>query len=137
MKIFFAGSIRAGRADQELYLSVIKELQKYGTVLTEHIGDKKLTAMGEDNISTSDIYNREMDRLKGADMLIAEITTPSLGVGLEIGQAQAMGKRIVCLYRETPDKSLSAMISGNPNIEVFKYAQMADLVELFKKIFLN
>lgn len=39
-KIYFAGSIRAGRDDADLYLRLIKELQQYGTVLTEHVGCK-------------------------------------------------------------------------------------------------
>ena len=46
MKIYFAGSIRGGRDDKELYLEIINLLGKYGKVLTEHIGDKTLSAMG-------------------------------------------------------------------------------------------
>ena len=39
MKIYFAGSIRAGRSDQELYQKLIRGLKHYGRVLTEHVGD--------------------------------------------------------------------------------------------------
>jgi len=35
MKIYFAGSIRGGRDDKELYLQLIKHLAKHGQVLTE------------------------------------------------------------------------------------------------------
>lgn len=45
-KIYFAGSIRAGRDDADLYAKLIKLLQKYGTVLTEHVGDPNLEACG-------------------------------------------------------------------------------------------
>jgi hypothetical protein len=41
MKIYFAGSIRGGSADQEIYSFIINELSKYGSVLTEYIGKKK------------------------------------------------------------------------------------------------
>ena len=37
--------------------------------------------------------------------IVPEVTQPSLGVGYEIGRAVAMGKKILCLYRQQPDKS--------------------------------
>ena len=47
-KIYFAGSIRGGRNDADLYAKLIKLLQKYGTVLTEHVGDPNLEAFGSE-----------------------------------------------------------------------------------------
>jgi hypothetical protein len=40
-----------------------------------------------------------MSWLKEADVIVAEVSTPSLGVGYEIGKAEDMGKRILCLYK--------------------------------------
>lgn len=60
MKIYFAGSIRGGRDDKELYLEIINLLGKYGKVLTEHIGDKTLSALGEDGPTDKYIYDRDM-----------------------------------------------------------------------------
>lgn len=45
-RIYFAGSIRGGRDDVQLYVKIIKFLQAYGTVLTEHVADPKLEAFG-------------------------------------------------------------------------------------------
>ena len=36
-KIYFAGSIRGGRQDADLYLRIVEQLKAYGTVLTEHV----------------------------------------------------------------------------------------------------
>ena len=47
LKIYFCGSIRAGRVDAHLYARLIEELKKYGTVLTEHVGDLNLLEKGE------------------------------------------------------------------------------------------
>ena len=47
MKIYFAGSIRGGRNDKEIYLKLIQHLSNYGEVLTEHVGDQKLPETGE------------------------------------------------------------------------------------------
>ena len=44
--IYFAGSIRAGRTDAVLYSSIVQKLKKYGTVLTEHVGDPNITEAG-------------------------------------------------------------------------------------------
>ena len=43
-KIYFAGSIRGGRDDKEIYAQMIAYLNKYGTILTEHVADQKLTS---------------------------------------------------------------------------------------------
>lgn len=127
MKIYFAGSIRGGRSDQEVYLSIIKELEKYGTVLNEHIGARLLTDQGEINITDKEIFERDLNWIKESDLVVAEVTVPSLGVGYEIGQAQSIGKKIVCLYRTEEGKKLSGMISGNSYLNIYKYKTFEDL----------
>ncbi|MEX1014904.1 MAG: nucleoside 2-deoxyribosyltransferase, partial [Candidatus Paceibacterota bacterium] len=81
MKIYFAGSIRGGRDDKDLYFEIIKLLGNYGEVLTEHIGDSNLSVSKEGDSGDRYIYNRDMIWLNEADIVIAEVTTPSLGVG--------------------------------------------------------
>lgn len=46
LRIYFAGSIRGGREDAQLYHRIIGLLQRYGTVLTEHVGDPSLVESG-------------------------------------------------------------------------------------------
>ena len=96
--IYFAGSIRGGHGDQVVYEEIIDRLRRYGTVLTEHVGDVNLSLGGE-NAADGDIHDRDLDWLRSADVLVAEVTTPSLGVGYEIGRAVEWGKRVICLYR--------------------------------------
>ena len=121
MKIYFAGSIRGGRNDRALYLDIIRFLQQFGEVLTEHVGDQHLEAFGEDKLSDEAIYQRDMDWMASSDVIVAEVTTPSLGVGYEIGKAEDLGKKILCLYRSQPGKRLSAMISGSPHVHNIYY----------------
>ena len=130
MKIYFAGSIRGGRDDQALYLSIISLLQTYGEVLTEHIGDAKISSMGETS-TTEFIFNRDVGWLKEADFLVAEVTMPSLGVGYELGIAEMLGKKVLCLYRQMPEKSLSAMVRGNKAFRVEDYSTIEDLKKIF------
>lgn len=133
MKIYFAGSIRGGRDDQELYFSIINELGNFGTVLTEHIGNKDLSDRGEAALTDKEIFDRDMGWIKDSDVVVAEVTTPSLGVGYELGQAESMGKEIICLYREVDNKRLSAMVSGNPYMKIFKYSTLEDVKSILSK----
>jgi len=132
MKIYFAGSIRGGREDRDIYFFAIQELQKFGTVLTEHIGGKDLKEEGEHGITDREIFERDIFWIREADIVVAEVTTPSLGVGYEIGQAEGMNKPVICLYRKMGGKRLSAMISGNSNVRIFEYSSLEDLVNIFK-----
>lgn len=47
MKIYFCGSIRGGRDDVEIYRKLVTTLQKYGTVLTEHVSSRELSSKGQ------------------------------------------------------------------------------------------
>lgn len=136
MKIYFAGSIRGGRADKEFYLRLILHLQQHGDVLTEHVGNQSLTFKGEDGPTDEWIYNRDMAWLQTADIVIAEVSTPSLGVGYEIAMAESLGKPILCLWRNQPGKILSAMIGGSrkiKNMPYNTYGEAAGAIDQFFK----
>ncbi len=132
MKIFFAGSIRGGREDMALYAEIITLLSKYGKVLTEHIGDQKLTIMGEAGLTRA-IRERDIKWLNESDVVVAEVTSPSLGVGYEIAKAEEMGKMILCLYRPIEGKSISAMISGSDKLALKKYKTINDIKNIFEE----
>ena len=136
ISIYFAGSIAGGRDNVELYGQIIEHLENYGEVLTKYIGDKKLSSLGE-NLSDSEIYERDADLLNMANVVVAEVTTPSLGVGFEIGKTLernewlaknfgAYGKRILCLHRPSDGKRLSAMIAGCKGLTLREYANMKE-----------
>lgn len=132
MTIYFAGSIRGGRGDQAIYEEIIDRLRRYGTVLTEHVGDVNLSLGGE-NAADCDIHDRDLDWLRSADVLVAEVTTPSLGVGYEIGRAVEWGKRVICLYRPADGKRLSGMIAGCNGVTVHEYALVDDVDRILRK----
>ncbi len=127
--IYFAGAIRGGRADADLYRQLVTFLSGFGLVLTEHVGDEVLLSE-EQGLSEAEIFARDMGWLKEADVVIAEVTTPSLGVGYELGIAQHLGKRILCLFRSGECRSLSAMVAGNPCFEVAEYQDFSEACDL-------
>jgi len=137
-KIYFAGSIRGGRADAELYGQIIEYLKTYGEVLTEHIGDKNLFANGEVALDDPAIHNRDMRWLTDARVVVAEVTNASLGVGYELGRSIERNlwapsfkqKEILCLHRPQVDTRLSAMINGCKGLEngVYRDLEQAQVV---------
>jgi nucleoside 2-deoxyribosyltransferase len=136
MKIYFAGSIRGGRDNKENYLKIINCLKNYGEVLTEHIGNQALDHLGERNISEGEIYKRDLKWLKEADVVIADVSTPSLGVGYEIAKAEEMGKNILCVCKKFEEgKKLSGMIVGNKNIDLEYYETISDIEHILVKFF--
>ena len=121
MKIYFAGAIRGGREDAEFYFNIIHYLEKFGVVLTEHVGSTELTEKGEIYRTDNDIFQRDLSWLQTADMVVAEVSTPSLGVGYELGIAEKLKIPVLCLYRLIKGKRLSAMINGNEKFQCRVY----------------
>jgi 2'-deoxynucleoside 5'-phosphate N-hydrolase len=124
MKIYFAGSIRGGRIDAPLYQSMIEYISSFGEVLTEHVGDTFLSEKGDDGPDDRCIHDRDMAWLSGCDLVVAEVSVPSLGVGYELAHAVALKKPVLCLYRSESGRTLSAMIAGSPGIQTALYSSI-------------
>ena len=127
MNIYFACSITGGRRDESIYQSITSYLLKAGYVVpTAHLAQSGVVDL-EKIVDAAEIYKRDVNWIADCDALIAEISTPSHGVGYEIGFALNLGKPVLCLYQE--GKIISKMISGNPHqklsIESYRNAEQA------------
>ena len=129
-KIYFAGSIRGGREDSGLYAKIISHLQQFGTVLTEHVGGSATESGMDEQLTDQEIYQRDMEWLLSCDAVVAEVTTVSMGVGFELGQAVASGKKVLCLFRPQPGKNLSAMVAGCPGIRLVHYSDPDEAISV-------
>lgn len=118
-KIYFAGSIRGGRIDAKLYSRVIEYIQKTDIVLTEHIGRPDLNLM-EQGKRDVEIYDQDTAWLRESDLVIAECSCPSLGVGYELAYAEKIGKPCHIFYDRSKTQ-LSAMLTGNPYFQIHPY----------------
>ena len=135
-KVYFAGSIRGGRDDAQYYKDLISYIKsKNVIVLTEHIGDNNLLK-NEKNLTDKEIYLRDINWMKEADLLIAECTRPSLGVGYELAFAEKLEKPVNVLYRKK-ECHLSAMISGNEYFKVFSYETIEDAFKIIDQILVS
>lgn len=101
--------MRGGRDKKQLCLEILKLLEKNGKALTEHVGEHPLSAQGKDWQSDDFTYTRDKGLLNESDVVIAEVSTPSLGVGYEIGKAE-MKRPVLCLFREQDERNLLGML---------------------------
>ncbi len=122
-KVYFACSIRGGRSDAALYAEIVNYLKTRCELLTEIFADQKLTEQGM-NKPSHEIWKIDTDWVREADVMIAEVSNPSLGVGYEIAKAEEWGKPVLCLYRPQIGKKLSAMIEGSPHLKLVEYAHI-------------
>ena len=135
MNIFFTGSIRGGRENQPKYAHIVKLLEQYGTVFSKHVADEKLSEYGETNITNTEILERELRALANANVIVADVTTPSHGVGYMISRASALGKRVIALHNGAHELKLSGIIQGDPQVEVHEYKSDSDVETILEQIF--
>ena len=121
LSIYFAASIRGGRQEIDSYKKLIKHLSKHGSVLTEHIAFPSTSEEGQSDIF---IHDRDVTWLKSSDIVIADVTVPSLGVGYEIALAVQLQKPVLCLNNIEKNPNLSAMISGCQKIVIDNYSSI-------------
>lgn len=133
LKVYFAASISGGRSQADMYLPIVTELKKHALVLTEHFADKKITASEGTHSNDEHIYNLDMDWLRSCDIVVAEVTTPSLGVGYELRYAQERNIPVLCLFQSNQGKRLSAMIKGAQYFTVKEYETIEEAIEQVKE----
>ena len=133
MKIFYTATILGGREMQPLYKKTVELLGKYGTVMPNHVADPDISKFGETNLTKKEIHDREVDYLQQSDVVVADISLPSLGVGYLVARAVEAGKSVLGLYHGENTYALSAMIQGDTKIEVALYNNAEDLETVLEK----
>ena len=120
--IYFSGSITGGREDVAVYRRMIDALEAdghrvlAGAVAAEHIGD------GGEPLAVAEIFARDLRWIDECDLVVAEVSTPSHGVGYEIAYARwARRIPVIALYRRGRTKRCSAMIAGDSAIRFLEY----------------
>jgi nucleoside 2-deoxyribosyltransferase len=127
MKLYFSGSISGGREHEVIYQHLVTRLQAQGhNVLSAHVADP-LALEREKDLAPRKVFQRDVSWVEECEAMVAEVSTPSLGVGYEYGLAVQRGKPVLCVYRA--GLRMSKMITGNPapNLTVATYSSEAEL----------
>ena len=121
MNIYFACSITGGRNFESIYRAITSALLADGhEVPTAHLADSSVTIL-EGQVSPVDVYERDTGWIRTCQALVAEVSTPSHGVGYEVAYALSLGKPVLCLHQRR--QPVSKMLTGNTheNISVRSY----------------
>ncbi|MFH0970438.1 MAG: hypothetical protein V1776_03180 [Candidatus Diapherotrites archaeon] len=77
-------------------------------------------------------YTRTIDTITKCDLFIAEVSSPSHGVGMELQMGYENDIPLILIAKDTVDLSKSTMVLGIPNLH--KIIQYTDLNDLVKKL---
>jgi nucleoside 2-deoxyribosyltransferase len=116
MNIYFACSITGGREFEQIYQAIVAALEAEGHVIpTSHLASSEVVGL-EKIVTPQDVYLRDIQWINQADLIIAEVSTPSHGVGYEVAYALSIGKPVLCCYQQ--GQAVSKMITGNTNANI-------------------
>ena len=135
MRIYLACTVRGDRGAVAALRELVHDLETGGhTVLTRHLL--------EDNVETSEsalterqVFDRDIAWLDACDLLIADASGSSFGVGFEVGyvlgRSERTQQRVLVLYRADCRDVISRLIVGltHPRCHLIAYADAASLVE--------
>lgn len=136
MNIYLACTVRGDRSAIGVVRALADSLEAMGhAVLTRHLlADDVDTA--ESALAERDVFARDMEWLTAADLLIAEASGSSYGVGFEVGyvlgRSEATGQRVLLLFDEARRPLVSRLVSGNdhPNCTTRSYSAAEDLLHV-------
>jgi nucleoside 2-deoxyribosyltransferase len=117
MKVYLACTIRGDRTGALAARAIAGRLQRHGhDVLTTHLLADDVEA-SESQLTEEEVYRRDIERLSTCDVLVAEASGSSYGVGFEVGyvlgRARHTGQQIVILFDAERRNMISRMITGN------------------------
>lgn len=120
MKVYFACSVRGG-GDTSNYIAILDAIKATGSEVLSEIFVHDAINFSGSPLPADEIYVRDIGMIKDADVVIAEVSNPSLGVGYELAYAEKLGRPILCLFNKGSGGNLSAMVSGNSYNTIVHY----------------
>ena len=111
-------------------------------------GHEGLTTTSSDNANDAEaalteeqVYRRDLEWLTQCEVLVAEASGSTYGVGFEVGyvlgQANRTGQRVLLLYDRNRRHAISRLITGNcdDNCTTFGYASLEELLAMVEQRF--
>ncbi len=129
MNVYFSCSITGGRNEEKVYQAMVAAMLTAGhEVPTAHLSTPEVTEL-EKVAEPVEIFTRDMRWLQECDVVVAEVSTPSHGVGYEVALGLTMQKPVLCCYQR--GKRVSKIITGNtnPTLRVVEYGSEDEAVQ--------
>lgn len=129
MKVYFSCSITGGRSEEKVYQAMVAAMLAAGyEVPTAHLSAAEVIEV-EKIAEPVEIFIRDMRWLEECDVVVAEVSTPSHGVGYEVAVGLTLQKPVLCCYQR--GKRISKIITGNtnPTLKVVEYNDQEEAVQ--------
>ena len=140
MRIYLACTVRGDRSGVPAGRAICERLRQNGhEVLTSHLLADDVDE-AESRLTEEHIYRRDLDWLSHCEMLVAEASGSSYGVGFEVGyvlgRARETGQRVVLLYEAGRRDAISRLVTGNcdPACTTVAYRSIEDLTEAIDRL---
>jgi hypothetical protein len=134
VNIYLACTVRGDRGAVAGLRALVSALDAAGhIVVTAHLLDDNVDHE-ESSLTEAQVYERDIAWLDACDVLIADASGSSFGVGFEVGyvlgRAGGTTQRVLLLYAAARRGVISRLIVGNshPRCEVVPYSSDTDLV---------
>jgi len=134
MKAYFSASVHGRSVCGEMYEKIVETLKKLDfEVYSDHV--MKTDAEGIDKQSAQevrDVYQALINKIKKSDLMVAEVSTPSVSVGHEITEAITLNKPVILLRLEGGNRAM--LLEGMSDAKVQNISYNKDnLVTLLGK----
>lgn len=117
VRIYLACTVRGDRTGVHAGRAICERLRQNGhEILTSHLLDDDVDD-AESRLTEEQVYRRDLDWLSRCDVLVAEASGSSYGVGFEVGyvlgRAHETGQRVILLYHAARRQAISRLVIGN------------------------
>jgi len=128
MKIFFTASLSGKEKYLDNYKKIVETLEKEGSeVIASHVLEKNRQEVEKESLSERQDYQKQFHKwINRADLVVAEISYPSTGVGYQLTHALEKGKPVLSLHVE--EKTPVAFI-GRPSEKLILASYSLDRLE--------
>jgi nucleoside 2-deoxyribosyltransferase len=134
VNIYLACTVRGDRGAVAGLRAVADALEADGhSILTKHLLDDNVEG-AESALTERAVYERDLAWLESCDVLIADASGSSFGVGFEVGyvlgRSDRTSQRVVMIYRADRRESISRLIVGNahPRCVTLTYENPDELI---------
>ncbi len=133
--VYIAGSLlHIDKSSWKIYESIGTVVRSFGlNAWIPHIDTANGLDIHGDDLDPIYVFNKNMEIIKNSKLVVAEVTNPSTGTGIEIGTALKENKPIICLVKN--NAKLTRMVRGPAQmglLELIRYENEEDALSQLK-----
>lgn len=119
VRIYLAAAMTNPARDVAIAAALVNWLEGRGHVVpTRHVASTHARSLDRE-LSDRDLAQRDLQWLATSDVLVAEVSTPSHGVGIEVTAALAHGLPVLLLHHQ--EAQVSRLLLGLTGVESQAY----------------